>query len=163
MQIAFVKLLGFWFLFSRRKSVFVCSRSLYLMISERKGFFFNLPLLFHFLFYFCLLQSVILGVVKIGGPWTRLWTRSTEGVHVLYFPVHLRALQKMRKPISFISPLWRRRRYIRYKNSHLRYHGFQFFTLSDKLVVQNSREQVDFEQQILALLLGHHSQLTCRA
>ena len=65
----------------------------------------------------------------------------------------------MRKPISFISPLWRRRRYIRYKNSRLRYHGFQFFTLSDKLVVQNSRERVDFKQQILALLLGHHSQL----
>ena len=28
------------------------------------------------------------------------------------------------------------------ENSHLRYHGFQFFTLSDKLVVPNSRERV---------------------
>ena len=36
----------------------------------------------------------------------------------------------------------------------------EFFTLSgDKLVVQNSRERVDFKQQILALLIVHHSQL----
>lgn len=35
----------------------------------------------------------------------------------------------------------------------------EFFTLSDKLVVPNSRERVDFKQQILAFLLGHHSQL----
>ena len=35
----------------------------------------------------------------------------------------------------------------------------QFFTLSDKLVVPNSRERVYFEQQILALLHAHHSQL----
>ena len=35
----------------------------------------------------------------------------------------------------------------------------EFFTLSDKLVVPNSRERVDFKQQILALLLSHHSQL----
>ena len=35
----------------------------------------------------------------------------------------------------------------------------EFFTLSDKLVVPNSRERGDFKQQILALLLSHHSQL----
>ena len=35
----------------------------------------------------------------------------------------------------------------------------EFFTLSDKLVVPNSRERVDLKLQILALLLGHHSQL----
>ena len=77
-------------------------------------FFFNL--LTYFTFYFILFQftSVILGVVKIGGPWTRSmkvvhgpspyfdgpgpWTRSTErvhgpGVHVLYFPLSLSVLR----------------------------------------------------------------------
>ena len=41
----------------------------------------------------------------------------------------------------------------------LGYHGFQIFTLSDKLVVLNGRQRVDFKQQILALLLSHNSQL----
>ena len=44
---------------------------------------------------------------------------------------------------------------IGYNNSHLRYHGFQFFTLSDKLVVPNSRKRVEFK----ATKLGLHSQL----
>ena len=35
----------------------------------------------------------------------------------------------------------------------------EFFTLTDKLVVPNSREWVNFKQQILALLLCHHTQL----
>jgi len=35
MQIAFEKLLALWFLFSRRKSVFVCSRSFYLLLNEK--------------------------------------------------------------------------------------------------------------------------------
>ena len=34
-QIAFGKLLAFRFLFSRRKSVFVCSRSFYLSLNEK--------------------------------------------------------------------------------------------------------------------------------
>ena len=46
MQIAFAKLLAFWLLFSRRKSVFVCSRSLYHMISERKGVSFAVYMLY---------------------------------------------------------------------------------------------------------------------
>ena len=65
-------------------------------------FFFNL-LIIYFTFYniLFLFTSVILGVVKIGGPWTRSmkgvhgpgpWTGSTEGVHgpgvhVLYSPL----------------------------------------------------------------------------
>ena len=57
-------------------------------------FFFQFTYNFTLLFILFLFTSVILVVVKIGGPWTRSifwWTRSTEGVHgpgvhVLYFP-----------------------------------------------------------------------------
>ena len=72
------------------------------------SFFFQVTY-FILLFILFLFTSVILGVVKIGGPWTRSmkvangpgpyfdgrgpWTRSTEGVHgagvhVLYFPIY---------------------------------------------------------------------------
>ena len=70
-------------------------------------FFFQFTYNFTLLFILFLFTSVILGVVKIGGPWTqsmkgvhgpgpyfdgpRRWTGSTDGVyepgvHVLYFP-----------------------------------------------------------------------------
>ena len=68
------------------------------------SFFFFQFTYFILLFILFLFTSVILGVVKIGGPWTRSmkvvngpgpyfdgpgpWTRSTEGVHVLYFPIY---------------------------------------------------------------------------
>ena len=82
---------------------------LLLQISSKNSLFemFQFTYNFTLLFILFLFTSVILGVVKIGGPWTRSmkgvhgpdpyfdgpgkWTRSTEGVHgpgvhVLYFP-----------------------------------------------------------------------------
>ena len=48
--------------------------------------FFFFQFTYCILFYFCLLQSVILGVVNIGGLWAQSmrggpWTRSMKGVH----------------------------------------------------------------------------------
>ena len=64
------------------------------------SFFFLFTYNFTLLFILFLFTSVILGVVKIGGPYfdgTGPWTGSTEGVHgpghVLYFPFYFRVME----------------------------------------------------------------------
>ena len=83
-----------------------------------------------------------------------IWKRKQH----TYICVLNAAKYEKQTPVSYIAALKTATIYSihLYKNSQLGW-CFESFTLCDQLVIVNGRERVYFEQQILALLLVHHT------